>query len=74
MKISKINCTNFVERFILTGEMFQLQDMWQKLQEIVYIVNTPTYPLRHTALPLPVLWEKIPSEVRHEKTYIHPYR
>lgn len=50
-----------------------VQAMRKMLQEVEHIVDTSADPLRHAAVPLPVLWKTVPSEIRHEKTYIHTY-
>lgn len=58
----------------VSGKELRLQDLRQKLQEVVHSVHAPAHPLRHTALPVPVLREEVPPEVRHEETHVHPHR
>ena len=58
----------------LTGEELQLQNLRQKLQALLHAVHAPAHPLGHAALPVPVLREEVPPEVRHEETHVHPHR
>lgn len=48
--------------------------MRQMFQALEHAVDSPADPLGHKALPVPVLRETIPPEVRHEETYLHTYR
>jgi len=52
----------------------RMSSVRQVLQEIVDPVNAPAHPLRHAAVPVPVLRKTVPPEVRHEETHLHPYR
>lgn len=48
--------------------------MRKMLQAIEHSVHAPPDPLGHQALPLSVLREAFPPEVRHEETHLHTHR
>lgn len=56
------------------GAKLWLQSVWKGVQALVHPVHTPPHPLGHTALPVPVLRQAVPSEVRHEETHLHTHR
>ena len=37
-------------------------------------LHAPPHPLGYTSLPMTVLREEVPPEIRHEETHIHPHR
>lgn len=57
-----------------TGEELQLQNLRKKLQALVHAIHAPSHPLGHAAVSVSVLREEVPSEVGHEKAYVHPHR
>ena len=48
--------------------------MWEDVQAKQHPVHPPADPQRHQALPLQLLWQEIPPEVRHEETHVHTHR
>ena len=56
------------------GKDIRVQTVRQDVQEIVDAVNTPADPLRHEAVPVPVLRQALPPEVRHEEAHVHSHR
>lgn len=56
------------------GKSVQLQNLRQKLQEVVHSVHAPSHPLGHKTISLSVLRQTIPSEIRHEETHFHSHR
>lgn len=60
--------------YLCPGAELWLQGVWKGVQALVHPVHTPPHPLRHAALPLPVLWQEVPPEVRHEEAHFHPHR
>ena len=48
--------------------------VWQEFQAIVDVVNAPADTHRLASLSVPVLWQTLPPEVRHEETHLHPHR
>lgn len=56
------------------GEGVRVQAVWQDVQALLHSLHAPADPLGHAALPVSVLRQTLPSEVRHEETYIHPHR
>jgi hypothetical protein len=48
--------------------------MRQDVQAVVDAVDSPADPLGHPAVSLPVLRQKVPPEIRHEETHLHPHR
>lgn len=63
-----------IQSFVCPGAELWLQSVWKAVQALVHPVNSPPHPLGHEALPLPVLWEKVSPEVRHEETHLHTHR
>jgi hypothetical protein len=60
----------------LTGLFFlvAVQAVREVVQAVVHSLHTPADPLGHATLPMPVLWQALPPEVRHEETHLHPHR
>lgn len=50
-----------------------MQTVRQIVQEVLDAVHTSPHPLRHETLPLPVLREEVPPEVRHEEAHLHTH-
>ena len=55
------------------------EDLWvqavrEDLQTVIYTLDPPLDPLGHSAIPMSILWQKIPSKEWHEKAHLHPYR
>jgi len=51
-----------------------VQAVREVVQAVVHSLHTPADPLGHATLPMPVLWQALPPEVRHEETHLHPHR
>lgn len=51
-----------------------VQTVRQVLQALEHAVHAPADPLGHAALPLPVLRQAVPPEVRHEEAHVHTHR
>jgi hypothetical protein len=51
-----------------------VQAVWENLQAFLDPLNPLANPLGHQALPLPVLRQKVPPEVRHEEAHLHSHR
>ncbi|XP_062815265.1 zinc finger protein Gfi-1b isoform X3 [Anolis carolinensis] len=58
----------------LPGEELWLPGVWEGLQALLHTGHPPADPLGHPALPLPLLREALPPEVRHEEAHLHPHR
>jgi len=48
--------------------------MREKFQALVHAVDSSAHSFRHAAVPLPLLRQKVPPEVRHEETHLYPHR
>lgn len=48
--------------------------MWEVLQTLEHPLDAPADPLGHAAVPVPVLRQAVPPEVRHEETHLHTHR
>ena len=55
-------------------EDFHVQTVRQVFQAQLHPVDPPADPLGHPALPVPVLRQEVPPEVRHEEAHLHPHR
>ena len=62
------------QRKLQAGAPLQVSPMWKDLQEEQHSVHPLAHPLRHPALPLLILWQKVPPEVRHEETHLYSHR
>ena len=51
-----------------------VQAVREVVQAVVHSLHTPADPLGHATLPMPVLWQALPPEVRHEEAHLHPHR
>ena len=51
-----------------------MSSVWEDVQAKQHPVHPPADPQRHQALPLQLLWQEVPPEVRHEETHVHTHR
>ena len=51
-----------------------VQTVREVVQAVIHSLHTPADPLGHATLPMPVLWQTLPPEVRHEEAHLHPHR
>lgn len=49
--------------YFSTGKKLRVQDVRQILQTLLHPLHAPPHPLRHKAVPLPVLRQEVPPEV-----------
>ncbi|KOB51863.1 Uncharacterized protein OBRU01_27009 [Operophtera brumata] len=50
-----------------------MQAVRQDVQAVQHTFHPPADPLRHPAVPLPVLREAVPPEIRHEEAHLYSY-
>ena len=55
-------------------ESFRVQAVREVVQAVIHSLHTPADPLGHATLSVPVLWQALPPEVRHEEAHLHPHR
>lgn len=67
-------CVGTYLLYVCPGAKLWLQGVWKGVQALVHTVHTPPHPLGHTALPLSVLRQEVPPEVRHEEAHFHSHR
>lgn len=51
----------------------RMQAVREDVQKIQHPVDSPSHPLRHQAVSMPVLWQAVPPEIRYEEAYLHTY-
>lgn len=56
------------------GEDIWLHRVWESLQAFVHPFHPSAHTFQHQALSLPVLWQELSPEVRHEEAHLHTYR
>jgi len=58
---------------VVLGEDVWLYGVWESVQALLHPLHSSAHTLGHAALPLPVLWQTVPPEVRHEETHFHTH-
>lgn len=56
------------------GANIRVQGVWEAVQTLLHSLHPPADPLKHKTVPLPVLRQEIPPEVRYEETHLHSHR
>ena len=50
-----------------------VRPMWQILQEELDFIDPFADPLQHPSVPVPILREEVPPEVRHEEAHVYSH-
>ncbi len=58
---------------VVLGEDVWLYGVWKSVQAILHPLHSSAHTFRYSALPLPVLWQKVSPEVWHEETHLYTH-
>lgn len=57
----------------LGGASVRMPGVQEKIQTIFYALHSPPDSFGHSTIPLHVLRQTIPSEIRYEEAHLHPH-